>query len=292
MRKNRKRRYNYRRTTLRPRSGRYRYNTPINFKILQGIVVIVIILMVFIMIKNKNKKEKVTYNPVQEKISAFEVTPEISTQIFQEAKNNKKDVATLFASHVLGMEKKMLLSRKNKTIFREAVDCYKQFILDIEGFPIPIDYDYTYEDSWLSERTYGGTRRHYGTDIMDPQNERGIIPIISMSKGIVENIGWNDQGGYRVGIRTPSGAYVYYAHLDQYASELNKGVKVEVGDAIGYMGDSGYGEEGTVGQFPVHLHIGIASKSFGDNENWINPYYLLKYLEDKDMKILKSRGIF
>ncbi len=290
MRKKKKRRYNYRRSTLRPRSGRYRYNTPINFKLAQIIILIIIILMVFIMVKNK--KSKATHHPAQEKIATFEVAPEVSTQIFQEAKNNKKDVATLFASHVLGIEKKILLSRKNKTIFREAVACYKQFILDIEGFPIPMDYEYSYEDSWLSERTYGGTRRHYGTDIMDPQNERGVIPIVSMSKGIVENIGWNDQGGYRVGVRTPSGAYVYYAHLDQYASDLNKGTKVEVGDPIGYMGDSGYGEEGTVGQFPVHLHIGIATKSFGDNENWINPYYLLRYLEDKDMQILKSRGIF
>lgn len=240
----------------------------------------------------KNKKKETIYNPVQEKITAFEVPVDVSTQIFKEAKNNKKDVAALFAAHVLGKEKKLFLSRKTKANFKEAIDCYKQFILDLEGFPVPMDYDYIYDDSWHAERTYGGTRRHYGTDIMDPQNERGIIPIISMSKGTVENVGWNDQGGYRVGVRTPSGAYVYYAHLDRYAPDISQGATLEVGDLIGYMGDSGYGEEGTVGQFPVHLHIGIATKSFGENESWINPYYLLRYLEENDMQILKSRGIF
>ncbi len=244
------------------------------------------------MVKNKNKKEEAIYSPVQEKITAFEIPPEVSGQIFQAGKNNKKDIASSFAAYVLGKKSKLFLSGKSKKIFKEATECYQQFILDVEGFPVPKEYAYTFEDSWGAERTYGGTRRHYGTDIMDPDNARGLTPIVSMSKGGVENIGWNDQGGYRVGVRTPGGAYIYYAHLDQYAPGMIKGKKVEVGELIGYMGDTGYGEEGTVGQFPVHLHIGIATKSFGNNENWINPYYLLKYLEENDMKNPKSRKVF
>ena len=31
----------------------------------------------------------------------------------------------------------------------------------------------------------------------------------------------------------------------------------KAGDFLGFMGDSGYGQEGTKGKFPVHLHIGI-----------------------------------
>lgn len=238
-----------------------------------------------------NKKPKAIYHSKQEKITGFQVSPEVSAQLFQKAKKNKKNVATLFAAHVLGLEKKILLSRKSKLVFKEAISCYEQFLVDIEGFPIQGDYDYVYEDSWHSERSYGGIRKHYGTDIMNPKNQRGVIPIVSMSKGRVENIGWNDQGGYRVGVRTPNGAYIYYAHLERYGPEIYKGTEIEVGDLIGYMGDSGYGEEGTVGQFPVHLHIGIATKSFGNDENWINPYYLLRYLEDKEMKSLKSTDI-
>ena len=253
-------------------------------------MIILAVLIIFMKIRSKNKDD--TYTQAQEKIVAFEVAPEVSMGIFEEGKNNKKNIASLFATHILGEEKRLFSSKKTKAAFKDAVDCYKQFILDVEGFPVPIDYEYTFEDSWNAERTYGGTRKHQGTDIMDLQNERGEIPIVSMSQGVIENIGWNDKGGYRIGVRTPNGAYIYYAHLDKYSPKIKKGTKLQTGDLLGYMGDSGYGEEGTVGQFPVHLHIGIATKSFGDNETWINPYYILQYLEEKDMQILKSRGIF
>ena len=59
-----------------------------------------------------------------------------------------------------------------------------------------------------------------------------------------------------MGILAPGGAYFYYAHLDSYA-DLKEGDPVKAGDFLGYMGDSGYGEEGTTGKFPVHLHVGI-----------------------------------
>lgn len=278
-----------------------------------------ILLMIGWAITNKNNTEskseesyqdiqELTYTPIQEKIAAFEIPVEVSQKIFQEAKNNNKDIATFFANYIVQKEKgkedeKILknisryspgifTSKKIKRMHKEAVICYKQFILDLEIFPIPTGYDYRFENSWYAERTYGGIRRHYGVDIMDPNNEKGIIPIVSMSQGTIENIGWNNMGGYRVGVRTKNGAYIYYAHLEKHESRLKKGTKIEVGDLIGYMGDSGYGEEGTVGEFPVHLHIGIATKALGNKEAWVNPYYLLEYLEDKDVSIIQSRGLF
>ena len=46
---------------------------------------------------------------------------------------------------------------------------------------------------------------------------------------------------------------------------------------LGFMGDSGYGEEGTVGKFAVHLHLGIyVSSKIG--EMTVNPYNILKLL--------------
>ena len=49
------------------------------------------------------------------------------------------------------------------------------------------------------------------------------------------------------------------------------------------MGDSGYGEEGTIGRFPVHLHLGIYITLNG-KEISINPYWLLRYIENKKVK--------
>ena len=66
-----------------------------------------------------------------------------------------------------------------------------------------------YSDSWNKARNFGGDRHHEGTDIMSGtvSKKRGEIPVLSMSDGVVEQIGWLKLGGYRVGIRSPKGVY-------------------------------------------------------------------------------------
>ncbi len=178
---------------------------------------------------------------------------------------------------------------KNIYNFDDIKDYYeliKNIHTDIKLFPIDIKYknEYMYGDSWGGERTYGGKRIHKGCDIMDRENIRGRIPIISMTDGKITNIGWNEQGGYRVGVTASSGNYYYYAHFDSYEKEIKEGKSVKAGDVIGYMGDSGYGkEEGTKGKFPVHLHIGICPKTnLSDEELWVNPYPFLRLVERID----------
>lgn len=166
-------------------------------------------------------------------------------------------------------------------MYDAAANVYKQFIYDIKIFPIKKANVYVYENGWKQSRTYNGNRLHYGIDIMSKENSSGKIEVSSMTDGIIENIGWNQTGGYRVGVRSPGGAYFYYAHLDGYPEHLKKGDKIYAGERIGMMGDTGYGEEGTRGKFPVHLHIGIAVKTSEQVEFWINPYDLLKYMEKK-----------
>ena len=158
---------------------------------------------------------------------------------------------------------------------------------DVKYFPVPEfpnsdELDVSYVNTWMSERTYGGTRGHEGTDIMAGKNERGLYPIISMTDGIITKKGWLEQGGYRIGVTAPGGAYFYYAHLDSYA-DVDIGDTVKAGDILGYMGDSGYGEEGTVGQFAVHLHLGIYVSSNG-REVSVNPYWVLRYIENRKVK--------
>lgn len=143
-----------------------------------------------------------------------------------------------------------------------------------------------FENSWGNERSFGGERSHEGTDLMDINNKRGEIPIFSMSDGIVEKAGWLKLGGWRVGIRSPEGVYFYYAHLDRYAAWMIKGKQITAGTLLGFMGDSGYGEEGTTGQFPVHLHVGIYVQKEGEQDISVNPYYMLE--EQIGMKVKKN----
>lgn len=165
---------------------------------------------------------------------------------------------------------------------------YEAVLRDIKYFPVVEDVNQqncmTFENSWGEGRTYGGNRRHEGTDIMPPKNVRGVYPIISVSDGVVENLGWLEQGGYRIGVRSAMGGYYYYAHLDSYITGIEKGSKVMAGQVLGFMGDTGYGKkEGTRGQFPVHLHFGIYYMENGE-ETSVNPYYILTYLEDKKIR--------
>ena len=156
---------------------------------------------------------------------------------------------------------------------------------DAMYFPVPVssgneDADISFENSWQHERTYGGKRGHEGTDIMAGIHKRGYYPIVSVSDGVVENIGWLPQGGYRIGIRSENGAYFYYAHLYSYARQFQEGEKILKGEFLGFMGDTGYSEiEGTVGNFDVHLHFGIYIKTKNMEEMSLNSYYLLKYLQ-------------
>ena len=181
---------------------------------------------------------------------------------------------------------------RNQTGWDAYVQSCRAIWNDVKYFPIPQSLDDTedkisYVDSWMFERNYGGKRGHEGTDIMAEKNTPGYYPVVSMTDGVVTEKGWLEKGGWRIGITAPTGAYFYYAHLDSYA-ELEKGDPVKAGDLLGYMGDSGYGEEGTTGEFPVHLHLGIYLKE-GTEEISVNPYPVLRYAENARIKCVYSR---
>ena len=180
---------------------------------------------------------------------------------------------------------------KDKWKKRDGWETYLQYTKaiweDVTYFPVPestTDKHMTvsFSNSWMAERTYGGKRGHEGTDIMASQNVAGLYPIVSMTDGIVRSKGWLEKGGYRIGVEAPSGAYFYYAHLDSYA-QIEIGDTVQAGDLLGFMGDTGYGAEGTTGKFPVHLHVGIYIYP-EEQEMSVNPYWVLRYLENRKVK--------
>lgn len=169
----------------------------------------------------------------------------------------------------------------------EKFDLIKEELLKIyqcaEVFPVGAvenlpDAAVHFTDSWNQARSYGGNRAHEGCDIMATFNQRGAYPVYSVSEGVIENIGWLPLGGYRIFIKNKQGAYFYYAHLYEYAKEFAIGEEVAAGTLLGFMGDSGYGEEGTVGQFDVHLHFGIYMKDENGAEYSVNSYPFLCYL--------------
>lgn len=177
----------------------------------------------------------------------------------------------------------------NKQEFEVQSNYLRAVWEDLKYFPVPFstvneDAVVTFSDSWMFTRTFGGNRGHEGCDVMAAVNERGRYPVISMTDGVVEKVGWLTKGGYRLGIRGPHGGYYYYAHLYDYAREFAPGDTVQAGEWLGFMGDSGYSEvEGTVGNFDVHLHVGIYVDQPDGTEMSVNAFWPLKYLETKKL---------
>lgn len=182
-----------------------------------------------------------------------------------------------------------LLKAKPKE-YQKLKGAYEMILKDLKFFPIPRNFhkaspEVSYQNGWMDTRTYGGERKHEGCDIMGNTQPRGYYPVVSMSDGKVEKVGWLEKGGWRIGIRAPGGAYLYYAHLYGYSRKWKEGEEVKAGELLGFMGDTGYSkQEGTTGNFPVHLHLGIYIRTDHHEEMSVNPYWVLKYLEKYRLK--------
>ena len=195
-------------------------------------------------------------------------------------KNNDDDVLYTMAKYLSGYgnsEEDVKLAlwdyyRNEQTVNQIMViaKLYKKFEtidIDTHTFPVAVEYRYSYGDTWGANRGWGGRRSHEGTDIYAGYG----TPVLSASYGVIEEIGWNDYGGWRIGIRDNHNSYHYYAHLDSFEKGLKDGDIVKTGQVIGYVGSTGYGKKGTAGKFPPHLHYGIY-KFNGSTEWAFNPY--------------------
>ena len=160
--------------------------------------------------------------------------------------------------------------------------------------PIAGNYNFNHYDDFGNSRSYGFQRTHLGNDLM------GSIgtPIIAVESGVVENIGWNQYGGWRIGIRSfDTQRYYYYAHLRKdhpYALGIEEGTTVKAGDVIGYLGMTGYSRKENVNNVNIpHLHFGMQlifdeSQVDSPNEIWINVYEIIEFLKQNRSEITKA----
>ena len=151
--------------------------------------------------------------------------------------------------------------------------------------PIAKNFPYQDYDDFGVSRSYGYRRQHLGHDMMGQVG----TPVIAVESGYVEAIGWNQYGGWRLGIRSfDKKRYYYYAHLRKnypYHKSLKEGSIVQAGDVIGYLGRTGYSRtENTNNIDEPHLHFGLQlifdeSQKEGNNEIWIDCYQLVQFLQ-------------
>ena len=163
-------------------------------------------------------------------------------------------------------------------------------------FPLARGFGYSHYDDFGAGRSYGYKRKHLGHDMMGQIG----TPIVAIESGIVEALGWNQYGGWRIGIRSFDGKrYYYYAHLRQnypYAEGLEEGSIVTAGDVIGYMGHTGYSAQENVNNIEVtHLHWGLEiifdeERRASGNEIWIDVYALTQFLAKHTQPVQKVEG--
>ncbi len=161
--------------------------------------------------------------------------------------------------------------------------------------PIAAGYGYSHCDDFGNERSFGFARKHLGHDMMGSQG----TPIVAVEGGVVEAMGWNRYGGWRVGIRSfDSRRYYYYAHLQKdhpFADGLAEGDMVQAGDIIGFMGRTGYSDrENTNNIETVHLHFGMElifdeSQKECISEIWIDVYDIVRLLHSHRSSVQKTQ---
>ena len=175
-----------------------------------------------------------------------------------------------------------LRKRYNSRSISPYIRMYESLFSEIEIFPVyEEETSVMFGDTWGVEMNFQGNKTHKGTAIIDRENIRGRVSVVSMTKGKVREAGWDNNLGYYVGIVTENNTYYLYAHLDSISQGIAAGQNVTAGTQLGKMGNSGGGRNGR--SFPVHLHIAISPDvSFVRGEFWINPYPLLRFIHDTD----------
>lgn len=164
--------------------------------------------------------------------------------------------------------------------------------------PIAAGYGYGHCDDFGNARSFGFKRKHLGHDMMGSLG----TPIVAVEGGVIEALGWNRYGGWRIGIRSFDGKrYYYYAHLQKdkpFAPGLTVGDTVQAGDLIGFMGRTGYSDkENTNNIETVHLHFGMQlifdeSQKECNSEIWIDVYDIVRLLDSHRSSIQNGTRVY
>ncbi len=122
----------------------------------------------------------------------------------------------------------------------------------------------------------GFNKMHKGVDFAAPIG----TPIYAGGNGIIEYVGRNGGYGKYIRIRHNNGYKTAYAHLSNYKKGISKGVRVNQGEVIGYVGSTG-------NSTGPHLHYEIIYQN-----KHINPLKLKlpsgKILEGEELEKFKE----
>jgi len=116
---------------------------------------------------------------------------------------------------------------------------------------------------------------HHGVDFVNKKN----TPIRAAASGLIIKIGRNGSYGNYIEIKHKNNFYTEYAHLNKYNKRLKKGMKVRVGQVIGFLGNTGRSTG-------PHLHFGLKQ-----GRKFLNPLLYIKGY-NKYFKLLTKKNSY
>ncbi len=139
--------------------------------------------------------------------------------------------------------------------------------LTAAGYVFPVYGPSGFGDTFGAARADTGW--HHGQDIFAALGS----PVLAVTDGTVFSVGWNTVGGNRLWLRDRDGNEFYYAHLAAFSPLAVDGGRVQAGDVVGFVGNTGDADT-----TPYHLHFEIHPSSllFLGYDGVVNPYPYLR----------------
>ena len=123
----------------------------------------------------------------------------------------------------------------------------------------------------------GYNKMHKGLDFAAPTG----TPIYAAGNGVIEYVGKNGGYGKYIRIRHNSSYKTAYAHLSKYKKGIYKGLRVNQGEVIGYVGSTG------VSTGP-HLHYEVIYMNKQINPKKMN-LPSISFLKGKELERFKKK---
>jgi hypothetical protein len=116
------------------------------------------------------------------------------------------------------------------------------------SYVFPVVGDVGYGDSYGVSRPDAPGGWHHGDDLFAPIG----APVVAVTDGTLEKVGWQKLGGWRLWLYDSAGNGFYYAHLSGYTPLGLHRTHVRAGQVLGFVGDTGDADGGA-----SHLHFEI-----------------------------------
>jgi hypothetical protein len=107
--------------------------------------------------------------------------------------------------------------------------------LGLRRYVFPVAGAANFADSYGAFRADVSGDWHHGDDIFAPLG----TPVLAVAGGTLNRVGWEQIGGWRLWVRDRRRNEFYYAHLSGYSPFALRSKRVEAGEVLGFVGNTG-----------------------------------------------------